>query len=246
MSEEATKITTRNLIDADIGPLRRFTGLLDSFTTEPQTFGEGVSARQSTRITLNFSDLEVLETIEPYHFPIFTVSMTMSNRKKSRWGVYGESLNSILDSQYTEEQLNPTSPEYIKPQERMDISDCLKKRMGLVMADGEAGRPESPMLFDGRTNADRPTPTWMVYEVEGVGVAGGGVSARDIAESLLNGRTLADFNKAALANPIIRNDTALLQAISMPATAAGSFANVLVKAGRFTKDAQGVYQKVGD
>lgn len=244
MPEEA-KISTRNLIDTDIGPLRRAKGILDSFTTEPQTFGEGTAnPKHSTRVTVNLSDLEVLETVEPYHFPIYTFQMTLSNRKRSRWGVFGESLNRILDSQYTEEQLDPTSPSFIKPSDRIDIKDCVGKRVGIVMADGEDGRPVAPMLYDGRSQEDKPTATWTVYEVEGIGVTGGGVSAQDLAEALLNGKTLAEFNKEALANPIIRNDTSLLQAISMPATAAGSFANALVKVGKFIKDEGGVFHKV--
>lgn len=246
------KTTTRNLIDFDIGPVRRFTGILDSLPKEPQTYGQGESARTSNRITLNFGSIEVLEAIEPYHFPTFTFQITESNRKKSRWGVFGESLNSILDMQYSAEQLEQGNPAYIKPSDRMDITDCISKRLGVVLADGEDGRPQPPELFDGRaTDAahprgqDVPTPAWMVYEVEGVGVAGGqGVSATDMAEGLLDGKTLIDFNKEALANPIIRADTALLSSIGMPVTAPGSFTNVLVTAGKFTKDEQGVFHKV--
>ena len=245
MSEERTP-STRGLIDTDIGPLRRFTGILDSYSREEQTFGEGEMAKKSQRLTFNFSDLEVLETMEPYHFPVFQIQMTESNRKKSRYGVFGESLNAIMDSQYSPAQLDPSNPEFIKPSDRMDLGDCISKRMGIVMGDGEDGRPEPPMLYDGREKMDKSTPAWMVYEVEGVGVASGGVSAKDLAMALLNGKTLAEFNKEALANPIVRNDTALLQSISMPVTAAGSFANALVKAGAFTKDDKGVYHKVGD
>ena len=246
MSEERAP-STRGLIDSDIGPLRRFTGIFDGYSREPQTYNEGMpNEKTSQRLTMNFSDIEVLEATEPYHFPVYQIQMTESNRKKSRYGVWGESLNSILDSQYTQGQLDPTSNEFIKPSDRMDLKDCVKKRIGMVMADGEDGRPEPPMLYDGREQKDKPTPTWTVYEIEGVGVASGGVSAKDLAEALLNGKTLAEFNKEALANSIIRNDPALLQSISMPASAAGSFANTLVKAGRFTKDASGTFHKVGD
>ncbi|KKM75274.1 hypothetical protein LCGC14_1391820 [marine sediment metagenome] len=248
MAEEGM-VTTRNLIDSDVGPLRRVTGILDSIPTDRQTYGQGETAKESTRISINLKELEVLEAIEPYHFPIYTASMTLSNRKKSRWGVFGQSLNDILDSQYSAEQLDPTNPAYLKPSDRMDIKDCIGKRVGIVMADGEGGRPARVMLFDGRAEggkgADVPTATWMVYSVEGVGVAGGqGQSAADLAASLLDGKTLADFNAAALANPVIRADTALLQSISKPPTAPDSFANSMLTAGKFTKDAQEVYHKV--
>lgn len=253
MSDETKIPSSRGLIDYDVGPLRRFKGIIDSMPREPQTFGEGATARNSMRVTVNVRDIEVLEATEPYHFPVFTLQVTESNRKKSRYGVLSESFNAVVDSQYTPEQLDPSNPEFVKTADRMDWKDIIgQNRVGFVLADGEDGRPEPPMLFDGRaTDAqhpkgqDAPTMAWMIYEVEGVGVAGGqGVSAADVAMALLDGKTLSQFNKEALANPTIRNDTALLQSISLPATAPGSFANALVMAGQFTKDKQQVYHKV--
>ena len=73
---EEGMVSTRGLIDAELGPLRRFTGILDSMPTEKQTFGEGESARETTRISLNFKDIDVKEAVEPYHFPIVTLMMS--------------------------------------------------------------------------------------------------------------------------------------------------------------------------
>lgn len=254
MPEEGM-VTTRGLIDADLGPLRRFTGILDSMPDEKQTFGEGESARESTRISLNFKEIDVKEAVEPYHFPIVTIIMSLSNRKKSRWGVLSEGtpkdravgFNNVADQQYTTEQLDPSNANFIQPKDRMDLKrNCMGKRLGMVMTDGMDGRPESMDLFDGRANTDRPTPAWTVYEIEGIGVAGGqGVNAMDLAMGLLDGKTLAEFNTAALANPVIRSleNIALLQAIGMPPTAPNSFANTMKTAGKFTQDEQGVFHK---
>ena len=252
MSEERAP-TSRGLVDFDIGPLRRFTGILDSMPREPQIFGEGATARNTMRITYNFKDIEVLETIEPYHFPVYQIQATESNRKKSKYGIIAESFNSVVDSQYTPEQLDQSNAAFIKIADRMDFENVMgKNRIGMVLADGEDGRPELPMLFDGRaTDAahpkgqDMPTPWWMVYMVEGVGVAGAqGMSAIEIAEDLLDGKTLSAFNKDALANDAIKTNVALLQSISLPMSAPASFANVLVATGRFTIDAAKVYHKV--
>lgn len=253
MAEEQTMPTTRGLIDFDVGPLRRFTGILDSMPKEPQTFGEGESARQSMRITMNIGSVEVLEAVEPYHFPTFTFQITESNRKKSRYGVLSESFNSVADSQYTPEQLDPSNPAFVKDSDRMSWKDVLgKTRLGFVLADGEDGRPEPPMLFDGRaTDAahpkgqDVPTPAWTIYSIEGIGVAGGqGVNPVELAEALLDGKTLAQFNQEAMANDIIKSNGALLQSIAKPPTAPDNFANALVTGGKFTKDAAGVHHKV--
>jgi len=252
MTEEA-EVTTRGLIETDLGPLRKFTGVLDSMPTEKQTYGEGEKTRTTTRIFVNTKEIEVIEAAEPYHFPIYTIQVSLSNRKKSRWGVFSEGtpkdrtigFNNVADQQYTAEQLDRDSAEYIKPVDRMDCKrDCIGKRLGFVLTDGEDGRPEPADLYDGRLDADKPTAAWTVYEIEGIGVAGGqGVSPMDLAMDMLDGKTLAEFNAKALANPIIRNDTPLLQAIGMPPTAPNSFANTMLVAKKFVQDEQGIFHK---
>lgn len=249
MVDEERTHSIRGLVDTDVGPLRKFTGVFDSMPDEKKTYGEGDKKRVSTQISLNFKDIEVIEAIEPYHFPIFTVLLSESNRKKSKYGVFGQSLAVVLDMQYTPEQLDPSSPEYIKPSARMDLKDCIGKRMGLVLADGEEGRPTPPDLFDGRANegkgGDVPTPCWTVYMVEGIGVLGEqGNTPNDKAMELLDGKTLAAFNKLALADPTIRADGDLLAAISLPASAPNSFGNTMITSGQFTKDKTGVFHKV--
>lgn len=243
--------STRGLIDVDMGPLRRFTGVLDSCPREPQTYGEGESARTSWKTTLNFKELDVLEAIEPYHFPITTIGIPESNKKKSKWGVFSEGtpkdrtlgLNNVADQQYSADQLDPGSPNYVPPKNRMDLNDCIGKRIGMVVCDGEEGRPDKPDLYDGREKKDVPQPAWTVYLIEGVGVAsgGGGTDPRAVAKKMLDGKTLPEFSKEAMNNPVIRKDSALVTEISLPVSAPNSFVNVLVNSGEFTKDADGRY-----
>lgn len=251
-------VSTRGLIDAELGPLRRFTGILDSMPTEIVVYKKDPSdetevGKASTRVSLNSKDIDVKEAVEPYHFPIVTLVMSQSNRKKSRWGVLSEGtpkdhtigFNNVADQQYTAEQLDPSNANYIKPSDRMEIKACIGKRLGWVLTDGLDGRPAPMDLYDGREDKDKPTPAWTVYEIEGVGVAGGqGTSAMDLAMSLLDTKTLAEFNTLALANPVIRGDTALLQSISLPPTAPNSFANTMVTAGTFMQDEAGIFHKV--
>ncbi|KKN72656.1 hypothetical protein LCGC14_0408980 [marine sediment metagenome] len=260
-SEKA--ISTRGLIESDLGPLRRFTGILDSMPQETKTYkkdptDETEVGRDSTRVSFNMKDIDVKEAVEPYHFPIYTVNIGQSNRKKSRWGVMSEGVksdrsvgfNNIADQQYTPEQLDPSNANYVKPSDRMDMKDCIGKRIGWVLCDNEDGRPGKEELFDGRANegkgGDVPTAAWTVYEIEGVGVSGGGggSNALDLAIGMLNGSTLAEFNPKALDNPAIRADVKLLQSISMPPSAPTSFANTMVSTGKFTVDGEGTYHKV--
>lgn len=241
-------VTTRNLVDGDIGPLRRLTGILDSLPTEPQTFGEGESKRSSVAVTVNLKDIEVVEAVEPYAFPIFSSRpLTLSNRKRSRWGVFGDSFNQVADKQYTKEQLDQTNPAYIKPKDRMNITECIGKRIGIVMADGEDGRPQPPLLFDGRQPEKRdgvPTPTWMVYLIEGIGSTGQTTNPLEKAKKLLDGRTLAEFNALAFEDQDIRSSSDVLQSISLPPSARASFSTMEVEAGEFSRDENGVYHRV--
>ncbi len=251
-------VTTRGLIDAEIGPLRRFTGILDSVPTEMQTYKKNPeddeeAGKKTKRVTINSASIDVKEAVEPYHFPTHTFIVSESNRRKSRWGVLSEGtpkdhtvgFNNVADQQYSAEQLDPGNANFIKPADRMSIKDCIGKRIGWVMTDGLDGRPEPMDLFDGRAGIDKPTPAWTVYEIEGVGVAGSqGVNTLDLALGILYDKTLAEFNTAALANPVIRNDTALLQSISKPPTAPDSFANTMLTAGRVTQDESGIFHKV--
>ena len=249
MAEETReKPSVRNLVDSDYGtPLRKFTGVLDKMPTEPATGYLG------TRVNLNFREVEVLQAIEPYNFPIATINLGLSNRKKSKWGVISISFTDIVDQQYTETQKDPSSPEFIPAKDRQDWKDFFGKRLGFVVADGEDGRPPKHDLFDGRAKdeahpkgQDVPTAVWVVYSVEGVGVAGGeGITPTDKAMQLLDGKTLSEFNKAAMADELVRSDTDLLTAIGKPVSAKDSFANVMIASKKFTKDTKtGTYQRV--
>ena len=257
MTQEQSFPSVRSLIDSDMGPLRRFTGILDSAPREKQTWDEGTpNERTSMKLSLNFKDIEVIEAVEPYQFPIYTLNLTESNRKKSKYGVFGLSLAEILDMQYTEAQLDPSSPEYIAPGKRADLKDCIGLRMGMVLADDDeetpTGRPPKHMLFDGRAKdeenprgQDMPTATWEVYMIEGIGVKGAaGVNPIDAAVDLLDGKTIEEFNAAALASDVIRGDVALLQSIGMPISAPTSFSNTMIAMGKVTKDDAGLFHKV--
>jgi len=249
-------VSVRNLIDGDIStPLRKFTAILDSMPTEEKVYGDeskGEKKRTSTVVHNNFKDLEVIESVDVFQFPIVTIDFTLSNRKKSKFGIYGQSVADILDMQYSKEQLDPTNPAYIKPDKRADLNSCIGKRLGLIMMDGENGRPAAPLLFDGRATdeknprgKDMPTPTWQCFMIEGVGVAGqSGLNPTDKAYQLLDGRTSQQFRQAAILDELVRSDVQLLAAISSPDSAANSFVNVVKTGGMFTMSADGIYHRV--
>lgn len=207
-------VSVRGLVDSEFGtPLRKFYGKLDSYPTEPAVGYAG------TRVSLNFSDVEAIQSIEPYNFPIATLNIGLSNRRRSRWGVLGDSLAELIA-------------------EGEDIKHCIGRRIGMVLTDGQDGRPEPIMLYNGKTKQEEPVACWRVFEVAGVVAGARATTPLDQAKKFLDGRSLSDFNKAALADPIIRNDGELIVAITNK-----SFVNALVQTGEFTKDESDVYHK---
>lgn len=205
-------VSVRNLVDTDFGtPLRKFYGVLANYMTEPATGYEG------TRVNLNFSDVEVLQAIEPYNFPTAIINIGLSNKKKSKWGYFGTSLGKLI----------PTTE---------DIKNQMGRRMGLIFCDGQEGRPEPKPIWNRDRGEEVLNPVWEVFEVAGVVAGAGAKSAIEKAKELLDGKTRADFNKAAYADPIIRADDKFQRTITDK-----SFINSMVQIGEFTEDGEGVF-----
>jgi hypothetical protein len=231
----------RGLVEDALGPLRRFTGVIAGLEQEVKPI-EGTERKQIIN-KLNCADIEVVETNEPFPFPIYTVRVSYSNKVKSKWGTLAASIVKVVDSQYTKEQQDPKNPAYVPPEKRPGIKDLIGKRVGFVVADGVNGRPNPPVLYDGRDKIDKPTPCWTVFSVGGIVAGQIGKSPVDRAKELLNGKTLVEFNNTVLQDALVRSDMALVTACTKPISAPDSFVATMVAAGLFTVDDKGVYHK---
>lgn len=211
-NQDMPNISIRNLSEGGT-PLRRFYGILDSYSPERNQYNR-------IRVGLNYKDLEVLESTEPYAFPICTIPISFSNRAKSKWGFFAKSIADCVP-------------------EDADIEYLIGKRIGMVFTDGKDGRPEPHMLYDGQTEEDVPTAVWEVFEVDGTVRGFGKKTPMDVALSILDGKNQNEFNTLALADPQIRQDTDLLKAITSK-----EFVATMITAGKVTVDAQGVHHVV--
>jgi len=221
---EPDLVSVRGLVDSDFeSPLRKFTGVFDSYEKVPASGYEG------WRVNLNFKDLDNVATApgQVYNFPTAVLNLSLSNKHKSIFGYFGDSIG-----------------ELIPPDE--DIKEQCGKTMTLVFCDGVDGRPKPKPIWS--KNADTaeypnkmvPTPVWIVESVEGVTAGAAvesGVSATDWAEENLIGKTRAQFNKWAFADPKVRKDTGLQRSITDK-----SFINSLVQLKRVVEDEDGVFQ----
>lgn len=209
MTEEA--ISIRGLTDGGDIPVTKFKGTLAEIVPDTNQYG--------TYASLNFQIIDVLASDSPYELPIAPIRIKVSNRKKSKWGIFSQSLARFL------------------PDDE-DVKDCIGKEMVLEKTDGH-------MLYSRDANegagGDIPMKAWEVVEFEG-GVAegeGSGGTAKDKAMELLDGATISEFNKAALADSKIRKDADLVKAITNR-----SFITGMLEAGIFSKDVNDVYHKL--
>ena len=219
-------VSVRGLVDSNFeNPLRKFTGTFDGYDTAPAIGYAG------TRVDLNFKDIDNIVVAKGfvYNFPTAVINVGLSNKHKSRYGYFADSLAALI------------------PEEE-DIKDCKGKVMTLVFCDGQDERPAPKLIWnkdaDPAEYPDKmvPTPVWIVAEVEGVS-AGGEVasvsSAAEWAEQNLIGKTRAQFNKWAFADSKVRKDSALQRSISDK-----SFINSLLQLKRVAEDENGVFQEV--
>jgi hypothetical protein len=231
MSDELDSI--RGLVEGGTNtPLRRFIGLFKGNQPEQKTGNTGTYVQNN----LQFADIEVLESVEPYNFPTATIGISGSNRKSSKWGVFADSLVTLLDAGI---------PEGTPDEQRKGLKDCFDHKIGMVFADGQEGRPEPPKMYNGAKKAEVPTPVWMAYSFDGQTLGTGGVkSVEEILYEKLDGHTITEFNGEALAEELVRNSPEFLQKVSKPVGDAGNFATEAVAAGKFSLDAGGVYRRI--
>lgn len=201
------KVSTRGLTDGGGTPLRKFKGILDSYYPDSGGFGG------KTRAILNYKEVEVVESAEPYPYPVAQIPINLSNRKGSGWGVFSESLNALIADDE-------------------DIESCVGKKMTLEMKVGY-------IFGQNQAGEDMTGNVWRVTELQGAEAKmSGGKSAADVAKGLLDGKNQPDFNKEAYQNAIIRADGDFLVKLG-----SGAFVTEVLASKEFTKDKDGIFHK---
>lgn len=198
-------------------PLREFKGTLEKITanlvdrfTPPRT-----------EIIFNFVGVEVIETVEPYPFPIAQISIMHSNREQSFWGVFAESENKL-----------------IPPNE---VWTCIEgKRLHMKMTGGH-------MMWDAAKGEETPRDCWELISIEGGVETTGGTTAKvdgaEVALGLLDGKNIADWNQIVFQNPTVKADGELVTSILN-----NTFIPSMEEAEVISKDENGIYHliKTGD
>jgi hypothetical protein len=172
LADTDSLVSVRNLTEGFGTPLRRFKGKFHSYATRPE------NQWKKTPVDLNFQDVVVVESTEPYSFPTATISINLSKTKKSMWGVFGSSLAKFL-------------------KEGEDIKDAQGKMMELALTPGhDFGKNQRGEVII--------VDCWEVIALEGSGVKVDPVAR---ALELLDGKTIPEFNQKAFGDPIIRGSS---------------------------------------
>jgi hypothetical protein len=218
-------------------PLRHFRGKLTSITGEMVQRGQMQQAK--LEITYNFDELEVIESTEPYPFPVAQISIMHSTKDKSAMGVLGASIDKIINA-----DMDANSP-----QDQVRNQDALE---GLMQEWKVTPGHMMPDKDDAGKWTETPRDAWEVVWVEGYGetvkvdkkatkatAKTSGPSASQKAIDLLDGKTIQDWNAAIFQDSLIKSDAGLINKI-----VTGQFIQPLLDSGVITKDDDDVYHKV--
>lgn len=180
------QISIRGLKDSGT-PLREFKGKLESYSVDPpdtRYLKEGEQGKN--RVTLNFSEIKVIKSTEPYLFPVAQIGITYSDKSNSMWGIFSKSLGKCVP-------------------ESEDLKHQVGRTFHMLMT------PNHKFGRDRVSGADIIRDAWEVQGVEGAATAQ--VNPLKKALDLLDGKTEPDFHQAVFQDGDVKKDTSLFSSI---------------------------------
>ena len=201
-------------------PLRRFSGKLQDYVPTKVTPEGG---REYMSIVFNFVDVVVIESVEPYPFPIATINISYSTSTETRWDALATSIKKLFESTPALEELVGKTQEwaYLPAKLRKKLPDA--EGGAWVTADDEA------------------------WQVVSIGEASAGSQAAgtepgfDIDAHILNlldGKTEQDFYQAFYQDPKVRSHPELITAATER-----KLLGTLEEAGRVSRDSEGIWHR---
>ncbi len=209
-------------------PLVRFRGTLKNIVADERANDRGSYVVGK----FDFTDVVVLESTEPYPFPIATIELPYNPKIGTRWNVFAISANKILGTNDINLLQNKDQEWYYGP---CKIRGPLYNEDGTEKI-GKNGRPEW---------GDVATSGWQVVSVEGFSNSNGtssGINLTDLIIDMVNGKTDKEFYAEFFTDPTIKKAPGYLDA-----SEAASERKLLVSiagAGRIVQNSEGVWSKV--
>lgn len=224
------KISTESPVGAL--PVTRFRGMLAAPPEEQNGFGVEKTAddgtRQYTVAELGFTDVEVIETSEPYPWPTIKLSISYKPPQESRGGTKFEAMA------HSVRKLGITLDDLIGKTQEWAVLPAIV-RSQITDAEGE------PKL-DGNGKqlwGDVKTPCWQIVSAEGVGSTEEAEADFDaMLLELADGKTDKQFYTAALEEQTVRDRPDVVTSITDR-----EILQPLIAAGRLTRDDDGILRK---
>jgi len=215
-------MTVDELIEArERTPLVHFKGDLVEFTVAPP------DEYKRVWVNLQFTNVDVIKSSQPYHFPVAEIPIKYSQRARSGFGFFRRSFGEVTEEDIKKDEGIGIAPH---PAFAGNLNQLVGTR--LEMLKRIHGYGENPDTGDKMVGE-----VWMVVGVEGE--LAEKVDPYTRALELLSGKTDSEFNQAALGDPAIRGDASLATQIVQ-----GTLIPALLKQGKVTKDADGIYHVV--
>ncbi len=196
-------------------PLRRFKATLQNYVSEKRQ--DQASNREYMTIQFNFVDLVVMESVEPYPFPIATIGIGYSTTTDTRWDVFASSIKKLFGT-------TPSLDEIVSKGQEWGYLPCkLTKRL-------ESGEW-----------IKAPDEGWQLVSLDGLDSGSAEQAAQDITERIIemaDGKTDQAFLQDFYQDPEVRKHPDLITAASNRSLLAS-----LEAAGRISRDSNGVWHK---
>lgn len=198
-------------------PLRRFSGVLQEYVPTKHAAQEG--GREYMTIVFNFVDVVVIESVDPYPFPIATISLPYSTSTETRWDALASSIKGLFES-------TPALEELVgKQQEWAYLGTKLRKK--LDSGDWATVDDEAWQVVSIGAGAASPAGTEPGFDIDGYIL------------DLLDGKTEQDFYQVFYQDPKVRPHPELITAATER-----ELLDSLEKAGRISRDSEGIWHKV--
>ena len=216
-------------------PLQEFIAILDSWeaeTRETPSDTPGEAPRKYQVITFNFKDLDVIESLEPYPFPIAVLNIGYAPPTVSRGNTRWEALAGSL------RKLTPDP----------DLDVLTGKRQTWKMLPAQLRQPvleeDGTPKLDGRLRpiwADADVACWHITEVEGLGsTAESDEEFMDFLVEQADGKLPKDWYEALLGD---RRVTQGGHGDIVTSITERRILDTLLLAGKLTQDTDGVLHK---
>lgn len=217
-------------------PLREFVGTLESITGDIQER----NGRQIQYAVYNFAELEVIASTEPYPMPIAQIPLPISNTKRSQMGVWGASIDKLINIDTAGQPLPDGSPNLKKQGYLIGKRLRVKLTEGHPTWDRNQGKEVPRSAFEVMVIVGEGTVTSAPQTVPaGTTAAPTGSPSLQKALDILEGKSLQEWYQAVFADPVVKADGALVTKIIQNA-----LIPPMEAAGLIVKDANSKYHVV--